>query len=159
MRAALALLVFLGACTDVTQDAQPLPMNSEFAILQPYIEGRCATLDCHGASNRPLRFYAETGLRAAGDLRDMPLTVEELEANAEALRGIDPTAEAEQHLAVLKALDPDAGGLRHEGGTVWPSREDPAAHCLVGWLRAEPDDETWREHCVEVGRQWAPPLP
>ena len=42
------------------------------------IEARCGTLDCHGDARRPLRIYAETGLRLRDELRGQPLTPEEL---------------------------------------------------------------------------------
>ena len=67
MRSLLALLVVTGACGGVAaQDEQPLvelDVEAYRRDVHPILEARCATLDCHGVDDRPLRLYAETGLR------------------------------------------------------------------------------------------------
>jgi hypothetical protein len=125
-----------------------------FGELQPWLEARCATLDCHGDPGRPLRLFSETGLRAPGVSRDATLTAEELEDNAWSLFGVDD-ASADRHLAVTKPLARAAGGVHHVGGDVWTSRDDPAYRCLVGWLEGPARAETWRADCAAASATWS----
>ncbi|HEU5057223.1 MAG TPA: hypothetical protein VFU21_11890 [Kofleriaceae bacterium] len=145
MKTLLALLVVTGACGGVAaQDEQPLAwldLDAYARDVHPILEARCATLDCHGVDDRPLRLYAETGLRARDDLRDLAIEGAELEANVRAMQSIDPGADPSDTLLVRKPLD-GAGGVAHEGGTVWASRDEPQLVCLLAWLSGtsgEPD--------------------
>ena len=99
--------------------------------VHPILEARCAPLDCHGDPGRPLRLYAQTGLRAADGLRFMPITPAELDLNVRSLAAVDPGVAPEESLVMTKPL---AGGVGHAGGDVWTSPDDPEAVCLLGWL-------------------------
>lgn len=132
------------------------PDVAGFGELQPWLEARCATLDCHGDPGRPLRLFSETGLRAPGVTRDAPLTAGELEDNAWSLFGVDD-APAERHLAVTKPLARSAGGVHHVGGDLWTTTDDPAHRCLVGWLEKGTRAETWRTDCETTRAAWSVP--
>ena len=125
--------------------------------LHPILEARCATLDCHGDPGRPLRLYADTGLRARDDLRDAPMTDDELAANVAALFGVDPFAEsAAEQLVLLEPLAVSAGGVHHEGDDIWSSREDPGYRCVASFLEGEVD----RAACADArARDALPPAP
>jgi len=106
--------------------------------VHPLLEASCGTLDCHGDFGRPLRLYAETGLRAADDLRGAPITDDELRADAASLLGVSPPPDSlEDHLALLKPLEVSERGLHHVGRDLWTSRADPAYVCLRAWLEGE----------------------
>ena len=99
------------------------------------VKRRCATLDCHGDPGRPLRIYSETGLRALGRDRALPLDAAEIAANVESIVAVDPGApDADHHRLVLEPLAPSAGGMHHVGGDVWLDRSDPGYVCLREWL-------------------------
>ena len=120
-------------------------------LVQPVLEPSCATLDCHGDSLRPLRLFAETGLRASDELRDAPLTAEELDANVRALMAVDPDAEpVEESLVLLEPLAVDAGGVYHEGGDVWPSTTDPSYRCLRAFLAGQIGSPAAEAACTEA---------
>lgn len=102
--------------------------------VHPLLEATCATLDCHGDTGRPLRLYAETGLRTDTTLRDLPITDAELARNVASLTGVDPEAPIDRSLVLSKPLAENAGGLDHVGGDLWPSTTDPAYLCVRGWL-------------------------
>jgi hypothetical protein len=156
-RAALWILIAVGllACAP---DTRPVPLAepdvASFGELQPWLEARCATLDCHGDPGRPLRLFSETGLRAPGTSRDAPLSSAELEDNAWSLFGVDD-APAERHLAVTKPLARSAGGVDHVGGDVWTSRDDPMHRCLVGWLDEARRPESWTVDCAAARAAWS----
>ena len=81
-------------------------------------------------AGRPLRFYAETGLRLRDALRDLPLTPEESQANAASLAALDPEAPPGESLILLKPLDASGGGVEHEGGALL-HQGDAAYRCLA----------------------------
>src|SRR5262245_4842054 len=121
--ALLALVAYAGplaACAGPEPGSEPAPAPLDeaafAATIQPIVEARCATLDCHGAEDRPLRLYAVTGLRRQDAWRDLlELMPEELDENVRATSAQDPT------LIFDKAL----GRMGHEGGAVWTSTDDP----------------------------------
>jgi hypothetical protein len=162
-RAALLLLV-AAACGNVASDGElPLSdLDDEVYVrdVHPILEARCATLDCHGVDERPLRLYAETGLRAGDDLRDRPIESFELAANVRAIRAIDPGAEPSATLLVRKPLAPAAGGIAHEGGARWTSREEPQVVCVLAWLGGTSDEPEAAAACaVAAGEVALPPEP
>ncbi|MFK7985952.1 MAG: hypothetical protein AB8I08_07960 [Sandaracinaceae bacterium] len=54
---------------------------------------------------------------------------------------LDPdTDQVDMHLALLEPLGLDAGGVHHEGGDVWPSRDEDGYRCLRAWLADVPDE-------------------
>jgi hypothetical protein len=141
--ALLVTLLTLAGCTGDDPGEIPAPPAGDVATyardLQPLLEASCATLDCHGDRARPLRLYAETGLRATDALRDQPLTMVELAANASALLAVDPGAAPDDHLAVRKPLPPAEGGVAHIGGKLWRNRQEPAFLCVRSWLAGASD--------------------
>ena len=134
----VACVLAAAACQD-TGGTQPLvtaDATSYAAYVQPVLEARCATLDCHGNVERPLRLYARTGLRAADALRDRPFAPDEITANVRALAAIDPGAAPEASLVISKPL---VGGEAHEGGDLWTSADEPQVVCVRSWLAGAVD--------------------
>jgi hypothetical protein len=137
-RVALTALVVLAACTGPEPGIEPMAtgdVDSFAASVQPIVTDTCASLDCHGAPGRPLRLYAERGLRLTRELRDQPITAEEVEHNAAAFLGVSPGITPDEHLAVLKPLAVEAGGMEHLGGDLWDSMDDPNCAAVREWLQ------------------------
>lgn len=121
------------------------------SYVQPYLEVRCASLDCHGAAGRPLRLYSELGLRREPALRTvpvadatdpLPITAAELEDNRFAMAAIAAGDRASaEHLVLRKPLALAAGGIAHEGGVHWQDTRDPGYLCLRGYLEGGPDED------------------
>jgi hypothetical protein len=126
--------------------------------IHPILEARCATLDCHGMDDRPLRLYAETGLRARDDLRGQPLSDEELTANLRAAQAIDPDREPPDSLLVRKPLAAP-GGVFHEGGDLWRRADDPELLCLLAWLAGSSDSASAEAACTAAAGQVELPPP
>ena len=80
-------------------------------------------------------------------LRDLPLSMSELEANALSFVAVD-SAPPLQHLAILKPLAESAGGLAHVGGDVWADVNDPGYLCVLAWLEGRVSDE--QAACAEA---------
>ncbi len=133
-----ATAALASACGPAGQGELVVPATLDVATYEnevhPYLERRCATLDCHGDPGRPLRLYAETGLRAVGRDRSLPLDADEIAQNIAAIVELDPSADPDHHILVLKPLAPDAGGMEHVGDTIWAARSDPGYVCLREWL-------------------------
>lgn len=126
----------LVACDTPQQGVEPLPVADVAgfeAAVQPVVTETCGSLDCHGDPGRPLRLYAERGLRLTRELRDQPITAAELELNAAAFIGVSPGA-VDDHLALLKPLAIGAGGMEHIGGELWSSTADPDYAAIRAWL-------------------------
>jgi hypothetical protein len=116
--------------------SEPVPAGdiaSFAATVQPVVTDSCASLDCHGAPGRPLRLYAERGLRHTAALRDTPITDAEVADNVAAFIGVSP-GEVVDHLALRKPLAIGAGGMEHIGGDLWSSTADPSYAALRAWL-------------------------
>jgi hypothetical protein len=152
MRRAI-LIVALAACTGENAETQVAPRLdvSEYSrSVHPILEARCATLDCHGDPGRPLRLYAETGLRAADSLRGQPITADELAANVRAIAAVDPAGE----LVLQKPL----GVIQHQGGVVWPATDAPQPTCVSGWLAGSSADPAVALACqIAAGEVALPP--
>lgn len=148
-----ALLAFIVGCAPgVGAESLALPSVDVYAAeIQPVLATGCATLDCHGDPGRPLRLFAEVGLRASPMLRGSPITRGELEANVLSLVAVDPGRPAPQHLAVLKPLAEAEGGMRHVGGALWGTPDHPAHQCLRSFLDGAVDAPA----CAD-GRRLAP---
>ncbi|MCC7537938.1 MAG: hypothetical protein IT379_17060 [Deltaproteobacteria bacterium] len=129
----------LAACTGPdpgTADVRLLDVAAYRAHVHAVLEPSCATLDCHGDPGRPLRLYAETGLREDDSLRSAkaPLTDAEAIANVESAAGLDPEVRADESRVLLKPLAERAGGMHHVGGDIWQTRDDDAYVCVAAWL-------------------------
>jgi hypothetical protein len=150
----VSLCALLGACdTEASGRERLVAGDAEVFVshVQPYLEARCASLDCHGAAGRPLRLYSELGLRrepalrsapVANDREPTPVTAAELADNRWALAAIaagerDPTAQ----LALRKPLAIAAGGIAHEGGVHWQNQRAPGYLCLRGYLVGDVDED------------------
>jgi len=153
MRRALAVSVLLLGCGPQV-GSEPVPaLDAEVYAthVHPLVRFSCASLDCHGDEGRPLRLYAEDGLRRSAELRGQPLSPEEAAWNVTAFGGIDPApASPDAHLALLAPLSVESGGTAHVGGDLWPSREDPAYRCLRAWLAGEEDAAACAEASAAV---------
>ena len=146
-RALLALLA-CAACTG-TNGVAPVAsadLAGYASSVHPILEARCATLDCHGDPGRPLRLYAETGLRAADLLRGQPITMDELVANVRALEGVDPGVPADASIVMAKPL----GRIDHVGGVVWADPGAAQPTCVRGWLAGSLDAAACRTADAEV---------
>lgn len=157
---ALAGLALAAGCQDVGGTVA-LGVRDEAVYTREVhvvLEARCATLDCHGDSRRPLRLYAETGLRLRDELRGQPLTAEELGDNLRAIEAVDPGAAAEDHLLVRKPLAVAAGGQHHVGGELWATRTAAAPTCLVAFLAGH-DDAALAEACAAARAEVSLPPP
>jgi hypothetical protein len=135
----------------------PAPSLADYATsVHPILEARCATLDCHGDLGRPLRLYAETGLRALDSLRRnaTPITPDELNANLRAILAVDPSPPSVESLFMSKPL---AGGIDHAGGDVWASPADPQPACVLGWLQGRSADPVVAAACAAAAGEVALP--
>jgi hypothetical protein len=140
MRAApLAAWLLAVGCVDAggTVPITPGDRAAYVQWVQPILEARCATLDCHGDAGRALRLYAPTGRRLRDDLRvvhddgGLPALVdEEITANLRSIAAV-------RDLVIPKPL---AGGLGHEGGEQWRSPDEPQVVCVQGWLDGKSAD-------------------
>ena len=159
-RVALALLALMPGCTgtpaEVPLATAPSGLDPYARDVHPILEGRCATLDCHGDPGRPLRLFAETGLRAMDELRGQPITTEELEANARALAAVDPDALPRESLVLVKPL---RGGVGHAGGVIWQDASDPQPACVVGWLAGSSASAAVVSACAAAAPEVALPPP
>jgi hypothetical protein len=100
------------AAAEVTLDQLDVVAYGE--SVHPVVEAHCATLDCHGLAGRPLRLYAETGLRLRDELRDTALTDEEIALDVASFAAVDPPhLGTRDHLALRKGLAVAAGGIHH----------------------------------------------
>ncbi len=157
MRRIAALSLALAGCV-APADPDALPRyDVDFyqAHVDPVVAWSCASLECHGVDGRPLRLYAEDGLRASDGLRGHPLTRAEAGENALAFAAVDPEpATVDEHIALTKPLAVEAGGIEHAGDPLWPSREDPSYVCLRGWLAGDPSAAA---ACDEAARRVVPP--
>ena len=156
---ALALALALGACSGPDPGSQllaPAPdLDAYTRDVHPILEARCGTLDCHGNADRPLRLYAETGLRASDPLRDTPITFAERAANVDAIAGVDDPATVDGHIVLLKAL----GKMKHSGGAVWTRADEPQARCVRGWLAGESASAEVAAACATAATEVALPPP
>lgn len=158
MRATLATLALaLAGCVGPAEPVAVTSLDVDFyeAHVDPIVHWSCASLDCHGHDARPLRIYAEHGLRMIDALRGQPLDRAEAEWNALAFASIDPApASLDEHVVLTKPLAVERGGLHHEGTDLWPDRTDPSYRCLRGWLAG---DEGVVADCDAAARQVVPP--
>jgi len=159
-RWAAAFLAVAGACGGVDagteQPVGELEQDSYTRDVHPILEARCATLDCHGVDDRPLRLYSETGLRARDDLRDQPIERDELVANLRAIAAIEPGAIPIDSLFIRKPL---AGGVFHEGGDLWARLDEPQVACVLAWLEGTSDEPAAAEACALAADEVALPPP
>lgn len=158
---------------DLTDQLEPTkcPDQAVFqSAVSPYLERRCGTLDCHGASARPLRLYGRYGLRfhaqtgspvtpaCVDEAPNVPggvaTTPCELEANYFSVCNVDSAKMdeiaqnaniADESLLITKARATE----KHKGGKVVNEADDPGNDCLLGWL-AGGDAAKVEQACAEA---------
>jgi hypothetical protein len=150
--AALALALACAAPAGDPPELAALDRAAYVRDVHPIIEARCATLDCHGAVDRPLRLHSETGLRARDELRGASIEPAELDDNIRAVQAIDPGVEPADSLFLLKPLDAAGGGVDHEGGALWRV-DDAQFACVLAWLDGTSDDPPAAAACAAAAAQ------
>ncbi len=144
------LLVLLAACAS-TPSTGSLPV-AELDLptyandVQPVVERRCGSVDCHGTLPRGLRVYGKNSLRLANDAGDVvgtgATTPEEARTTYQSILGLEP-----EKTDVFAAKSPrtadDAYDLlflskplsleRHRPGASLKKGE-PAERCMTSWL-------------------------
>jgi hypothetical protein len=151
----VALVLVIGiSCADSPDSKRTTkilaPDQSQFEnFVSPFLERKCATLDCHGQVGRPLRLYSGRGLRLPGDGGVYPgssdTTGFERTANYRAVIGLEPELISRVEAGLAKPRDllllqkplglgtvPDS----HKGGQVLAPMGDPGEACLSTWLLA-----------------------
>ncbi len=140
------------ACNETNIDEVPLTVGDAVSFasdVQTYVGYRCASLDCHGDMGRTLRLYAARGLRLQDVLRDQPVSSDELGQNLLSLAAFDTLGEpSDDNQILLKGLSIDAGGMAHEGGAVWATKDDPGYRCVMAWLSGESALEPAQAACA-----------
>jgi hypothetical protein len=149
----------VAACAGPAPGSEPVPRALDRAAyvrdVHPIVEARCATLDCHGRFERPLRLYAETGLRRSDELRELPITDVELDDNVAAATAVDAAATPDDSLILMKPL----GRMKHTGGTLWPTATNPQYLCVRGWLAGTSDRADVAAACLTAADQVKLPPP
>jgi hypothetical protein len=121
------------------------PSREAFTSVSPFLEDGCGTVDCHGQPSRPLRIMGYYGLRLSPSdyPGGNPTTVAEVDANWEAVCGLQPELMTEvvmgqaapgSMLLLMKPLDE----THHKGGLVILPGSDGET-CLTSWLSGAVD--------------------
>lgn len=150
--ALLAVLALVGCASSPDDSSEPrlvvadIDPASYVAHVQPVVERKCGSLDCHGQPARGLRVYGENGLRLPNAAGRTPgegaTTPEEARATYDSILGLQP--ELTNELAAKKDRTPaDAYQLvfltkplaleRHRPGRSL-AKGEPAEQCMVSWL-------------------------
>lgn len=153
--AALALAI---GCASTPDDGSApalavtgLELASYQALVQPVVERRCGTVDCHGQLPRGLRVYGENSLRLANDagltVGNGKTTPDEAQATYASIVGLEPEKTSAFAAKSVRSND-DAYELtflskpiereRHRGGIALRKGE-PAEQCLRSWLIGKVD--------------------
>jgi hypothetical protein len=128
----------------VTEILQPdFPTYATY--VDPYLQRRCGTLDCHGQPGRAYRLHGFSGFRLDNEDAGLvsgqqPTTPAEVIANYQAAIALEP--EEMTRLIATQGADPQKLILlrkpllleRHKGGPAMAER-DPGYECVVAWLR------------------------
>ncbi|MCP4808879.1 MAG: hypothetical protein GY913_06505 [Proteobacteria bacterium] len=105
--------------------------------VQPVLVPTCSSPSCHGDASRPFELYGVHQHRADPDevYLDTPLRDDEVWHNFVRLSALNTgLVEAELSLALAKPLDPDAGGVPHEGGAWFSTTDDWDYLLLRAWI-------------------------
>jgi len=157
MAAALAAVTSgcLGADATATQtfkcpsreafSGEPADGGADVLAVSAFMERRCGTLDCHGATLRPMRLFGKFGLRDPGQHNvtgGAPTTAAEIDANYTAVCNVDAeqmdkaAQDFGQSAEKLLVLQKARGVEGHKGGTI-VTQGTPGDDCLLGWLRGD----------------------
>lgn len=126
--------------------------------VQPVLERSCATLECHGSEQRPLRVFARNRLRLDADpvQLNLPMRDDELQANFDSAASFAGTPASDSFL-VRKPLDEDAGGYLHRGrelhrsGDVFGETDNDDYQTLLAWVVGDTENPT----CAYAGQEEA----
>ncbi|MFO0736989.1 MAG: hypothetical protein U0270_13970 [Labilithrix sp.] len=115
--------------------------------VDPYLQKRCGTLDCHGQPGRPYRLYGFSGIRDQTEEGGSPLvsgqqptTPGEVVSNYQATIGLEPeemsrvVARQGQNPNTLIFLRKPLKIERHKGGQLM-TEDDVGYRCVTAWLR------------------------
>ncbi|MBX3225710.1 MAG: hypothetical protein KIT84_30965 [Labilithrix sp.] len=113
--------------------------------VDPYLQRRCGTLDCHGQPGRAYRLYGFSGFRLYNEDAGLvsgqqPTTEAEITANFQATVALEP--EEMSRLIARQGVDPEKLIFlrkplrleRHKGGRSMEI-DDPGYRCVTAWLR------------------------
>jgi hypothetical protein len=151
----MALVLAVSAACNRHGDGESLvvelPSRDTFSPVSAVLEGRCGSLDCHGAPARNLRIYGVYGLRANGSsvTGNPDTTDEEIGETYSSVTGIDPEglsrvlAGAEDPSRWI-VLSKGTGREAHTGEARLPVGS--AGHrCVVSWATGEGDPSSCAE--------------
>lgn len=152
-----SLLSLVGCASSPDDGSEPrlpvatLDVEAYASLVQPVLEKKCGSLDCHGQLPRGLRVYGMNGLRLPNDTGNVPgvgvTTAAETRATYVSVVGLEP-----EKLDALVGTQPrsrdDAYRLlllakplaieRHRGG-VSLRKGEPAEQCLLSWVLGRTD--------------------
>ena len=123
------------ACIDGPGSAPLVPVDTAafYDEVEPILGERCANPSCHGAAERPLEVYAVHRHRMDDAMQwaDEALSAEEHTANLDRARGFA----GPPYVLARKALEPDAGGMEHEGGAIYLADTEAEYETLRAWAQ------------------------
>lgn len=128
----------------VTEILQP-DFTTYATYVDPYVQRRCGTLDCHGQPGRAYRIYGFAGFRLYNEDAGLvsgvdPTTPAEIRANYQAAVALEP--EEMSRVVAAQGQNPNKLMLlrkplrieRHKGGAAL-AQDDVGYRCIVAWLR------------------------
>jgi hypothetical protein len=145
-----AALFLLTGCLEQSESPPtfscPSDAPDEWPVVSQVMERKCGTLDCHGARERPLRFYGRNGARLADSQEvgtDDATTSAELEENRSSVCGLEPekmhaVVEDGEPIDTLTVVRKPLLIEAHKGGRVW-QEDSPGFVCLKAWLEGSFD--------------------
>lgn len=144
----VSVLLFSG-CLETNEDPTfscPSDAAEEWPVVSQVMERKCGTLDCHGARERPLRFYGRNGARLSDNQvvgEDDSTTTAELAENRASVCGLEPekmhaVVEDGEPIDTLTVVRKARLLEAHKGGRVW-QEDSPGFVCLKAWLEGSFD--------------------
>jgi hypothetical protein len=123
------------------------PDRASFDSVQPFLDHRCGTLDCHGTRYRNLRLWGHDGMRLAfGDVPGAsPTTSAEVDASYAAIVALEPeimnavVADHGAHPERLTLVRKARGTEKHAGGAI-VAVGDVRDVCITSWLAGQTDE-------------------
>jgi len=163
--AALAAVGLVIACTQGAELRRTTEVDGpdfqQFKeAVNPYLEVRCGSLDCHGQRGRPLRVYSGRGLRLESDAGNISgggtgTSADEIYENWLSAVGLEPEHmrrvveeggfNPERLMLVTKPRDE----VKHKGGRVVSRGDEEGDKCMTSWL-AENVDKTACARAADV---------
>lgn len=159
--ATIAAASLAAACGSTAEDG-PLrkPDRVTFPLVNDALARRCATIDCHGSTERNLRLYSASGLRLdpAGIPGEDDTTEAEYDASYRSVIGLEP--EVMSAVVADEGRDPERltmvrkarGTEYHRPGPILVAG-DAADMCVLSWLASAIDEA----RCTEAAEFEAPP--